>query len=204
MKIVEHNFKMAGQVPTYEKALEICENRARICYRSEPKGNAEGFIKRIIKIGHESVLEHVQIGVDVTTDVGISHEWVRHRVGCSYSQESSRWCNYAKGAFGGEIKVVKPVNLKYGTTEYNIWEQAMRNCEAAYINMTEFGVSAQIARSVLPKSLATVIGITMNIRAWRHFFQLRTTKNAHPDMQYIAWKILNHFQNTYPVFFEDL
>jgi len=44
---------------------------------------------------HESVIEHSLITVRFVFDRGISHEMVRHRL-CAFSQESTRYCNYAK------------------------------------------------------------------------------------------------------------
>ncbi|WP_322353959.1 FAD-dependent thymidylate synthase [Paratractidigestivibacter sp.] len=89
------------------KRLEQC---GRVCYKSEDKitkDSAAKFVASIIQRGHESVLEHCSFTVKFICDRGVSHELVRHRL-ASYSQESSRYCDYSKGKFGGEIAVIEP------------------------------------------------------------------------------------------------
>lgn len=85
--------------PSYEAVLKKIERAGRVCYKSEDKitdTSAEGFVRGILKRGHESVIEHQNITVKVICDRGVTHEIVRHRIS-SYSQESTRYCNYADG-----------------------------------------------------------------------------------------------------------
>ena len=115
----------------------IIENAGRICYKSEDKiGNdsTEKFIRNVIKRGHESVIEHVSITVKFVTDRGISHEIVRHRL-ASYSQESTRYCNYGNNRFGNEITVIKPLEIEDDSIEYWIWEKAMQKAEKIYFQL---------------------------------------------------------------------
>ena len=80
------------------KILQKLERCGRVCYKSEDKiteGSAEKFIGMILKSGHESVLEHEKLTVKFICDRGVTHEIVRHRI-ASYSQESTRYCNYSK------------------------------------------------------------------------------------------------------------
>lgn len=65
------------------------ERAGRTAYKSEgniSQGSGEKFIKKIMKLGHESVIEHCSATVRVICDRGCSHEIVRHRIG-SYTQE---------------------------------------------------------------------------------------------------------------------
>lgn len=94
--------------------IELC---GRVCYKSEDKitdTSAAKFVAGIIKRGHEAVLEHFDITVKFVCDRGVSHEIVRHRM-ASYCQESTRYCNYSKDGFGGEITVIRPFYLVEGT-----------------------------------------------------------------------------------------
>ena len=96
--------------------IELC---GRVCYKSEDKitdTSAAKFVAGIIKRGHEAVLEHFDITVKFVCDRGVSHEIVRHRM-ASYCQESTRYCNYSKEGFGGEITVIRPFYLVEGTEE---------------------------------------------------------------------------------------
>ena len=93
---------------SYETILKKIERIGRVCYKSEDKikeDSAEGFIRAIIKRGHESVIEHESISVKVTCDRGVTHEIVRHRI-ASYSQESTRYCNYTSDKFSNQISCI--------------------------------------------------------------------------------------------------
>lgn len=209
MKIQSPKFFIEDKIDGKE-ILKKIEKAGRTCYKSEEnisENTAVKFIKNILEIGHESVIEHEKITVRIICDRGVSHEIVRHRL-ASYSQESTRYCNYHKDKFGNEISVIKPCFWTEDNAEsiekYKIWEQAMRCTEEAYIKLIELGASPQEARSVLPNSLKTEIVVTMNIREWRHFFKLRTSKAAHPQMREIACPLLNKFKESIPVLFDDI
>ena len=77
-------------------------------------------------------------------------------------------------------------------------------CEEACNKLKELGASPQEARSVLPNSLKTEIVVTYNLREWRHFFKLRTSKRAHPQMREITIPLLRKFQELIPVIFDDI
>ena len=65
------------------------------------------------------------------------------------------------------------------------------------------GVTPETARSVLPNSLKTEFICTMNLREWRHFFELRTAPAAHPDMRAVAVPLKERFQKLLPAFFTE-
>lgn len=73
-----------------------------------------------------------------------------------------------------------------------------------YLEMIERGATPQEARSVLPNSLKTEIVVSMNLREWRHFFKLRTSERAHPQMREIAIPLLMQFKELIPVVFDDI
>lgn len=122
MKIISPSFEILtpldGQAVL--KHIELC---GRVCYKSEDKitdTSAAAFVANIIKRGHEAVLEHFNITVKFICDRGVSHELVRHRL-ASYCQESTRYCNYSKDGFGGEITVIWPCFLAKGSTAMQHW-----------------------------------------------------------------------------------
>lgn len=210
MKIIEPSVELINPVP-YHLALNTIEIAGRTCYQSEDKmaeGSAEDFIRRIIKRGHESVLEHVSITARFICDRGVSHEIVRHRIG-AYSQESTRYCNYSGDKFDNEITVIRPCFFNRllpghpGDKEDN-WYDACVEAEYGYFRMLEDGATPQEARSVLPNSLKTTIVVTYNIREWRHFLRLRCDQAAHPQMRQVADMARKLLTEQYPVFFEDI
>lgn len=118
-------------------------------------------------------------------DRGISHEIVRHRP-VAYCQESTRYCNYSKADFGGEITVIQPYYLTPGTKSYDAWRHACMAAETAYFAMLNDDLSAQEARCVLPTSLKTELVMTATADEWCHFLKLRTAEAAHPQMREVA------------------
>ena len=183
MKIVKPNVKL---IHITTNAAQLIEVAGRICWKSEDKitkDSAGKFISRIVNKGHHSVLEHATATFHIITDRGISHELVRHRL-ASYSQSSTRYCNYSRNKFGKEITVIKPSNLSKNG-EY-IWKVAMKMSEIAYFLLLKSGAKPETARSVLPTCLQTELIMTANFREWKHIIDLRTSKAAHPDIRIIA------------------
>lgn len=185
------------------KRIEQC---GRVCYKSEgqiTEGSAPRFVETLIKRGHEAVLEHCSFTVKFVCDRGVSHEIVRHRM-ASYCQESTRYCNYGKGDFNGEIIVIEPSYLIKGTAAYDAWKAACEATEQAYFDLLNWGLSPQEARAVLPNSLKTEVVMTANIREWRHILKLRCSKAAHPQMREVATQLLKGLQEKIPVLFDDI
>lgn len=205
MRVIEPSVEILDVIDGND-ILKRIERIGRVCYKSEERITDESsnkFIRSILESGHESVIEHEKISVRFICDRGVSHEIVRHRI-ASYSQESTRYCNYSKEKFGNEITVIKPLFWKEDSDEYKAWHRAMLLAEKAYNELTEMGAKAQEARSVLPNSLKTEIVVTMNLREWRHFFRLRTSEKAHPQMREVASMALEKMKRELPIIFDEL
>ena len=205
MKIIEQSVELAQDLNPAEIMKHI-ERAGRVCYKSESNisdTSAEKFIANIIKSGHESVIEHVSITFKIICDRGVSHEIVRHRL-ASYSQESSRYCDYSNDKFGGELTFIKPCFWNEDDEHYLMWRQAMALLEHLYLSMREKGARPEQARAILPNSLKTEIFMTANLREWRHFLKLRTSKRAHPQMREVALKIYEILNENLPVIFSDI
>ena len=197
----------------YETIVKKIERIGRVCYKSEGKiteDSAEKFIKGLLTRQHESVIEHENVTVRLICDRGVTHEIVRHRI-ASYSQESTRYCNYSGDKFDNQITVIDLASgFEYDLTKendkakYDVWCQAMESAEKAYFRMLELGATPQEARSVLPNSLKTEIVVTMNLRPWRNFFRLRVDSHAHPQMREVATMVYEEFKKRLPVFVADL
>jgi thymidylate synthase (FAD) len=218
--------------PSYEIleffcSSELIEKAGRTCYKSECKGDPDAFVRMINSRNHASVLEHSFISVKFIVDRGVSHELVRHRL-CSFSQESTRYCNYNKK---GITYIIPPwfshlnegiYNLRYWydaisfdndkNEEYDIgyksneyhWLLSIGQCEEIYNILIKNGQQPQQARSVLPNSLKTEIVMSANAREWRHIFNLRCHKSAHPQMREIMIPLLKDFQQRSPALFDDI
>ena len=182
--------------------LKRVERMGRISWKSEGKTtptSAPRFVKMLIDAGHESVLEHETLSVIFTTDRGVTHEWVRHRVGVAYTQESTRYCDYE-----GVMTFIEPPFWASGSIEHQMWTSAMEDVAKTYLTLRAAGAKPQEARDVLPISLKAELGVTANLRAWRHVFKLRTDKAAHPQMRQVMQPLLDEFKSRIPVVFDDI
>ena len=193
-------------MPEGAALLANVEAAGRTCYKSEDKmspDSAPGFVARIIKSGHLSVIEHASITVRFICDRGVSHELVRHRL-AAFSQESTRYANYAKDKFGREITLIRPFFWAQGSEPYRTWLEAMARAEKAYLSLVDSGAKAEEARSVLPNSLKTEVVMTANLREWRHVLDLRCSPRSHPQMRELMLPLLKELSERLPVAFSDL
>lgn len=205
MKVINPSVEILTPIDG-KSILKAIEAAGRVCYKSEDKispESAEKFVAGIIKRGHEAVIEHYNITVKFICDRGVTHEIVRHRL-ASYCQESTRYCNYSSDKFGTEITVIKPCYLDEGTEGYRMWAGLCSLAEAYYFDLLNWGCTPQEARAVLPNSLKTELVMTANIREFRHFFKLRCSKAAHPQMREVALMLLKEFKERIPVLFDDI
>jgi len=239
MKIVRPYMRMltTGHVmptiPTHTPneigALEFVNWCGRISHRSEDaeKQDVERFLRAVI-LGHGdwSIAEHVSVSVDALVDRGITHEIVRHRI-AAYTQESTRFVNYAKKMPPAFIYPIVGVECKRCLEGEEVWHDgewyhgdpegkgifectydpawllSIAQAEASYRELLSKW-RPQEARSVFPNALASRIVITMNLRTWRHFFLMRTSAEAHPQMRQVTIPLLAEFQAAIPVLYEDI
>lgn len=151
----------------------------------------------------EPTSHHEQrITVHFTTQVGVTREFNRHRAN-SMAEQSTRYCNYSKDKFGGEIAINLPEWIKkeadckkiYQELNHNLLKQLCQElviekdqqawsavdnwlfanlaCEYAYLNLISLGRKPQEARVVLPLDINTELVHTAFVCDWKHFFDLR-------------------------------
>jgi len=218
MRLVKPSFKILEIMELYgsygvgSDVLRAIERAGRVCYKSEKEiteASCYPFIQKLLRLNHESVLEHSAMTVKFVCDRGVSHELVRHRL-ASYSQESTRYCNYKN-----HITFVIPSWVNIDEGEYESaphlskadinWFLAMKQAAETYtLLLTHYHWSPQQARSVLPNSLKTEIVMTANLREWRHVLKLRTAKAAHPQMRELMIPLLKELKGRIPIIFDDI
>lgn len=127
----------------------------------------------------------------LTTSIGVTRELNRHRVN-SIAEQSTRYCNYSKDKFGGEITFCTPKwydERKYDSYKMNEFDKYLKQAEDLYMFYVDCGMQPQEAREVLPLCTATEIVHTAFASDWRHFFDLRLfgkTGAPHPNMLQLA------------------
>lgn len=200
MKIIKPSYEILTPIKG-AKILKIIEKAGRTCYKSESRiteTSAPKFVKMLINRKHLSVLEHESLSVRFIVDRGVSHELVRHRI-ASFSQESTRYCNYKDEVTF--IDIQPHVKSDY---EYNVWKTSIKYAERDYNALLSAGATPQIARSVLPNSLKTEIVVTANLREWRTILKQRTAPDAHPQMREVMVPLLEELRSRIPVVFDEL
>ena len=201
MQFIKPSYKILSKIDGSLILLNL-EYAGRTCYKSEDKittDSAKEFVAMLLRRGHESVLEHEKITIKFICDRGVSHEIVRHRI-ASFSQESTRYCNYSKKGITFIIPTWVDLDGEY---EY-AWRHAMLDSENHYNTLIEKGWKPEQARSVLPNSLKTEIVVTANLREWRLILKQRTAPGAHPQMRELMVPLWAELKQLIPVIFDVL
>jgi thymidylate synthase (FAD) len=201
---------------TEEAGEKLVEIAGRLCYLSYAKprpGGNSAYITHILEVGHGSVLEHAVFNFIVTgVSRSFTHEMVRHRAGWGYSQLSQRFVDESEAAF------VEPDAIAEDPELHRIWMEAIAACQAAYQALAD-GLAAKFAdipdrtlrrkkareaaRSVLPNATETKIFVTGNVRALRHFIEMRGDAAADAEIRKVALAMLRILQAESPNFFGD-
>lgn len=135
-------------------------------------------------------------------DVGAYKDLTRHRL-ASFSIESTRYCNYSKGKFGGELMMIEPCNIEKGSEMYAEWLNIMENIEQSYMRMAAMGAKGDQLRMMLPHSGKADMIMSANVTEWKHIFGLRCHTAAHPSVRVVMKKALANLYKMYPHFFEE-
>ena len=135
-------------------------------------------------------------------DLGAYKDITRHRL-ASFSIESTRYCNYSKGKFGGELTVLEPCNIEKDSEMYYVWLDAINEIEKHYMKMAELGAKADQLRMILPHSTKADMIMTANVTEWKHIFSLRCHTAAHPSVRRIMKLILAECCQIWPNFFDE-
>ncbi|HLN91984.1 MAG TPA: FAD-dependent thymidylate synthase [Patescibacteria group bacterium] len=195
------NVSLLTCTPDPERVVALA---ARLCYSPASIGelreeisrrDARNLVRRVLSMGHASVLEHVTLtyGVEGISRAA-SHQLVRHRI-ASYSQQSQR---YVAAKFG----YVTPPTVAASPDLLAGYERHMAACSRLYAKLMKAGVPPEDARFALPNATETKILITMNARELHHFFSLRTCRRAQWEIREMAKRMLSAARERAPLLFE--
>lgn len=184
--------------------LRLLETIGRLSHRSGESRSpvsAEKFIAMIVRLGHESVLEHVSLTAKVCCDRATAMQWMRHRI-ASYTMESQRYVDYQRhGLYFIEPKFTASPRQD---SLHEEWLDSICNAVESYNNLRKGGVPPEVARCTLPNCTVTEFYATMNLRSWRHFFQVRCAPGAQFSIHKLAQDLLDQLKVLYPVVFDDI
>jgi thymidylate synthase (FAD) len=210
------DYGMSWETDTEIGGEQIVEAGGRLCYVSYGKGrktNAE-YVNNIIESKHGSVLEHAVWNFIIAgVSRSFTHELVRHRAGWAYSQLSQRYVDES------EANYVEPQIIAEDPELHDLWKKTIESSHESYIRLTEALVAKlagkgyagthrrkmarEAARSVLPNATETMIFVTANARALRHFIELRGSEGAEAEIRRVALQFLRIMQVEAPNLFGD-
>lgn len=178
---------------------------ARLCY--SPKGAAElledftpekveGFVRKLVSLGHESPMEHVcfTFGIEGISRA-CSHQLVRHRIGASYSQKSQRYVREK------QFDYVLPPTIEASPELTDTFKDTMAHLQGVYEELLAAGIPAEDARFVLPNAASTSLVLTMNVRSLWHFFELRCCQRAQWEIRNLAYEMRRLVREVAPLLF---
>jgi thymidylate synthase (FAD) len=206
---------MTWQTDTEVGGEQLAEAGGRLCYLSFGKGrktNAE-YIGNIISQKHGSVLEHAVWNFIIAgVSRSFTHELVRHRAGFAYSQLSQRYVDESIASY------IEPDIIADDETLHDVWLRAVEVSHQAYLTLVaglmeklvdmedrtqRRKLARQAARSVLPNATETMIFVSANGRALRHFIEMRASEWAEVEIRKVALAILRIMQREAPNLFSD-
>lgn len=195
---------LMGMNPGLHEPLDLVEYAGRWDYgpKSVSKMGDRDIIRRWIGMGHESMLEMVDVVFMVTCSRVVSHELVRHRM-ASYQQESQRYVKYDEEEPGDLMFLPPEVEAAGEQAVEDFWD-AVEYSLAVYKRLKVAGVKSQIARYVLPNATRTRITVKMNLRELRHVLKLRMHSSAQPEMREIAYLMHDIVNGLFPEVFGDI
>ena len=178
---------------------KVIEQAGRTCYLSFDKmddDSQNSFIKRLIKLGHESPLEHAYATFRIKNcSRAMTHQLVRHRL-MAVSQQSQRYVDEE------EFSYVVPESMPPELSDE--FHKDMKTIQDMYHKWRQKGLKKEDARFVLPNACTSEIVVSANFREWRHILSVRTAKNAQWEIRKAANLILDILKKKAPTCFEDI
>ena len=155
---------------------------ARIEDERIPREKMHAFIEERLKTGHASPLEQVWFEFGIAgVSRAFSHQFVRHRVGISFEQQSQRYVTYK----GGEFPYTVPKTVEEAGLDGKM-AALFADAGRLYEEMVAAGVPAEDARFLLPNATNTNFKITVNFQSLLHICDLRLCTRAQWEFRKVA------------------
>ena len=182
-------------------AERVIEQAGRTCYLSFDRIGASSqtdFIKRLIKMGHVSPLEHAYATFRIQNGSrAMTHQLVRHRL-MAISQQSQRYVGEE------HFRTVEPPSVQDNPDAHALFEECMTFTRNAYRQLQEMGIRNEDARFILPNAVESEIVVTADLREWRHIICLRGVAKAQWEIRRIAAEIFRILRECVPSVFADM
>lgn len=141
------------------------------------------FVKERLATGHVSPLEQVVFwfGIDGVSRA-LSHQFVRHRIGISFEQQSQRYVRYKDD----QLDFIKPKSWENDETLSLVYDRLMHDINDAYQLALSRGIPGEDARFVLPNATPTNFQVMVNLAELLHIGDLRLCHRAQWEIRYMV------------------
>lgn len=158
-------------------------------------------IKFLMKNRHGSPFEHALLMFRITAPIVVWREFMRHRVGVSYNEQSGRYMELAPVFYipppeRNTDQIGKPGNYEFvpGTRDQhflmmNSLTESYKVAWISYKKMLDEGIAKEVARFCLPVAIYSTAYVSMNPRSLMHFLSLRTSRENATYPSFPQWEI---------------
>lgn len=205
-------------------AETLCKLAGQLCYMSfgperTKNKDAQRYFNNILESGHGSVLEHSNVSMLFWgVSRSLSLELIRHRAGFAYSQVSQRYVGAKSLRFTERPEFVNDPEL------HERFERRIDRTKEEYEELTEMLMRKQsvgeeilsadsktdlrkkvrqAARAELSNDTEAPITVTGNVRAWRHFLNMRGSEHAEVEIRRLAVESYRCLMEVAPMLFMD-
>lgn len=200
---------------------DLLEFAGRMCYRSWEPGlnpnvsrvrtDSAAYLGNVIGSQHGSVLEHANYSF-VLHNVSrvLTHELIRHRAGCAYSQESLRYVRltdipfwFPEWAKDDPELMERSLKVLDMLEEHQAWMADHFGLDEEGQNFAHKKHMTSFMRRFAPEGLGTGIVLTANLRSLRHIIEMRTAPGAEEEIRLVFNLIGEIMREEAPAVFAD-
>ena len=194
--------------------LNVAEDIIAYCARvSNPENQknvetAPRLLKFLIKHGHWSPFEMVDMTVEIKTSRAIAAQILRHR---SFSfQEFSQRYSEAQSLEKLELRKQADKNRQSSSEAFEDSQlhtkvrEHLAKSLSLYKSLIRKGAAKESARMILPLTTETTMYMKGSVRSWVHYIDLRTEQNTQKEHREIAEECKNIFKHNFPTTSEAL
>lgn len=153
-----------------------------------------------LKFNHTTLLEHINLIFAIqNVSRACQVQWVRHRVGSSYTCSSTHYIDYSKALENPTEYFVTPIEIMQASDEVKqrYYDSCCRSIKD-YCDLIDMGQKCEVARDVLPNAFRSTIIWTVNLRALKNFLNLRLCGVNTTEINYCSMLLFKEIKRLFP------
>lgn len=202
----EKLIEASGKLCYLSFSTDLNKNLTRVGMRSNQQYIQDG----LVKTKHGSVLEHATVTIAfMNVSRVFTHELVRHRAGCAYSQVSGRYVRTDEIGYWMPKEIREnDASSELFAESFGFMEKMAKRLESIFgiDEMKDFTLKKKLTsafRRILGNGQANHIIGTFNHRALRNIIELRTSAHAEEEIRLVFGKIFQLVSARYPAIYGD-